>query len=497
MKISKLLGVACGAGLLFGPKVALADISIGDSGATVDFTGFTGGGFTSSPGAGQLDSDDWAISGFSNGDLNFGGTNTSDGYMRKPATMGAGAGGPATTGAPAGSTNPGPGIYDFYVDQATDNYFLGVFSSTDDFTPGTITARFKNTRAKSIVSMTVAFRVLTWNNTTHTNTLTAHYSTDNATWVDLQLSQSTNGPVDASLSWDSFQKSKPITVTIPVNGNFYLRWTGSDTMSGDGDSMGIDDIVLTPQNGCGDGVAAGAEECDDGNTVNTDACTNACTQAVCGDDIVRTTVEQCDGTVCCGAPNTANECKRLTGTICPGGTCNNGTCVSNGQAGDTGMAGDDGLGGDNGLGGDGAVGGEAGASQGGIGGRGGRGGMAGTEMAGTSGGGTAGTDAAGTAGTTAGSGNAGTAGTTANGGAGTGGSGGTSGAGKAGSGGNGGKAGASTGGSGAKHSGGSGGSSDDDSGCGCSVPRGNSHGTLALVAAGALVTLMRRRRKNR
>ncbi|HWP06683.1 MAG TPA: DUF4215 domain-containing protein, partial [Polyangiaceae bacterium] len=405
MNISKLLGVACGAGLLFGPKVALADIAIGDSGVTVDFTGFTGAGFASSPAAGQLDSDDWAISGFSNGDLNFGGTNTSAGYTRKPATTGAGAGGPATTGAPAGSTNPGPGIYDFYVDQATDNYFLGVFSSTDDFTPGTITARFKNTRAKSIVSMTVAFRVLTWNNTTHTNTLTAHYSTDNATWIDLQLSQPTNGPVDTSLAWDSNQKTKLIAVTIPVNGNFYLRWTGSDTMAGDGDSMGIDDIVLTPQNGCGDGVAAGAEDCDDGNTVNTDGCTNACTQAVCGDDIVRTSVEQCDGTVCCGAPNTANECKRLTGTTCPGGTCNNGTCVSNGQAGDTGMGGEDGLGGDNGLGGDGTgntgnIGGEAGDSAGGIGGRGGRGGrggMGGMEMAGTSGGGMAG-NAAGTAG---------------------------------------------------------------------------------------------------
>jgi len=38
--------------------------------------------------------------------------------------------------------------------------------------------------------------------------------------------------------------------------------------------------------GCGDGIVAAAEECDDGNTVNTDSCTAACKFAKCGDGIV-------------------------------------------------------------------------------------------------------------------------------------------------------------------------------------------------------------------
>src|SRR3989344_5703362 len=53
---------------------------------------------------------------------------------------------------------------------------------------------------------------------------------------------------------------------------------------------------------CGDGsVNQASEQCDDGNTVNTDACTNSCNNARCGDGIVRTNVEQCDDS------NTANN----------------------------------------------------------------------------------------------------------------------------------------------------------------------------------------------
>ena len=46
---------------------------------------------------------------------------------------------------------------------------------------------------------------------------------------------------------------------------------------------------------CGDGkVWQGQEECDDGNRINTDACTNACTKARCGDGIVYEGHEDCD-----------------------------------------------------------------------------------------------------------------------------------------------------------------------------------------------------------
>ncbi len=48
-----------------------------------------------------------------------------------------------------------------------------------------------------------------------------------------------------------------------------------------------------PEPVCGDGVHDGAEECDDGNQVDDDVCSNDCTLPVCGDGIVQVG-EPCD-----------------------------------------------------------------------------------------------------------------------------------------------------------------------------------------------------------
>jgi len=45
---------------------------------------------------------------------------------------------------------------------------------------------------------------------------------------------------------------------------------------------------------CGDGIAEGTEECDDGNGSDTDACTSACLNAICGDGFVFADGEACD-----------------------------------------------------------------------------------------------------------------------------------------------------------------------------------------------------------
>jgi len=45
---------------------------------------------------------------------------------------------------------------------------------------------------------------------------------------------------------------------------------------------------------CGDGVVQNREQCDDGNTDPTDACTAECRSAVCGDGVVQAGVEECD-----------------------------------------------------------------------------------------------------------------------------------------------------------------------------------------------------------
>jgi cysteine-rich repeat protein len=45
--------------------------------------------------------------------------------------------------------------------------------------------------------------------------------------------------------------------------------------------------------GCGDGLVTPPEQCDDGNALDTDSCTNSCANAVCGDALVQAG-EECD-----------------------------------------------------------------------------------------------------------------------------------------------------------------------------------------------------------
>ena len=47
---------------------------------------------------------------------------------------------------------------------------------------------------------------------------------------------------------------------------------------------------------CGDGSVNNEEQCDDGNEVNDDSCTNACTTPVCGDYIVQEG-EECENSM--------------------------------------------------------------------------------------------------------------------------------------------------------------------------------------------------------
>ena len=63
--------------------------------------------------------------------------------------------------------------------------------------------------------------------------------------------------------------------------------------------MLINDILIgigfDPANFCGDGTKGVLEECDDGNEVNNDDCTNACKLPKCGDGIVTSSIgEACD-----------------------------------------------------------------------------------------------------------------------------------------------------------------------------------------------------------
>jgi len=70
---------------------------------------------------------------------------------------------------------------------------------------------------------------------------------------------------------------------------------------------------------CGNGETESGEECDDGNSVDTDACKNDCTDNICGDEVINEGVETCetdDTTTCAIALGTT-----ATGTVSCNGTC--------------------------------------------------------------------------------------------------------------------------------------------------------------------------------
>ena len=65
---------------------------------------------------------------------------------------------------------------------------------------------------------------------------------------------------------------------------------------------------------CGNNQLDGDEQCDDGNEVNTDSCTNSCSAARCGDGVTRQDLangvegsEQCDD----GNNSDLDGCSRL------------------------------------------------------------------------------------------------------------------------------------------------------------------------------------------
>ncbi|MEM1416933.1 MAG: DUF4215 domain-containing protein [Myxococcota bacterium] len=82
------------------------------------------------------------------------------------------------------------------------------------------------------------------------------------------------------------------------------------------EGIGLDDqnrIVnfrFAPPPNCGDGILQldEFEECDDGNTIATDACTDFCRLAVCGDGVTNIGVEECDDGNGFDLDECANDC---------------------------------------------------------------------------------------------------------------------------------------------------------------------------------------------
>jgi hypothetical protein len=195
---------------------------------TIDFTGFTGAGFTPEPAAGQLDSDTWRVSGLSDGDMPFGGTGTGAVFAR---------------GTSAGGINPG-GIYAFTV--APGVTALGVQPTNGEFTPGEIVLRILNNTGGMITDIDVDYDLWVNNDKDRSSSFDLAHSPDDSIYTNL-ITFSTTASKDAN-GWTKHVNSTSISdLTTPDGGFYHLRWS-SDDAGGSGskrDELGLTNIQIS------------------------------------------------------------------------------------------------------------------------------------------------------------------------------------------------------------------------------------------------------------
>jgi cysteine-rich repeat protein len=97
----------------------------------------------------------------------------------------------------------------------------------------------------------------------------------------------------------------------------------------DGNAVDSDSCVDCRLTRCGDGILAASEECDDGNTTDTDGCSNLCKLPKCGDQLLQAG-ETCDDGNAVDNDGCTNAC-RLPGCgdriVQPGEACDDGNAV--------------------------------------------------------------------------------------------------------------------------------------------------------------------------
>ena len=236
-----------------------AQIAFDGSNVVVDFdntlTGvnegtFVGSGFDSGPAAGQLDSDAFAVTGFSDGDLTFGGSRTTGDYARGISTD------DESTGGLYASTE----IATLLNGATSSGSRLFVQPSGSDFTPGTVTLLANNTSGSPITTITIGADICFRNDVATRNTsITLSSSTDGMNFTPLaaQTTDDLTAAVTALLvaGGGAFDPgtlycvalSVPTAVNIPAGGQFFLQISSDDVPGGSGsrDEIAVDNLTFS------------------------------------------------------------------------------------------------------------------------------------------------------------------------------------------------------------------------------------------------------------
>jgi hypothetical protein len=208
---------------------------------------FAGAGFTNAPAVGQLDSDAWAVSGWSDGPLAFGGTRTTGDYARGAA------GSPVSTG----------GLYAF-SGTGLNGRALGIQPGGGDFdgASSALKLRLINDTGLPLHEIRLRYDGAYRNDQARTNSVSFAYSPDDVTYTTLPAMGFTSG--GAGIAGTNFVgQTFSATLTgldVQPGDPFYLRWSHASSGSGSRDELALDDIVVVaiPEPGAPALLAAGA-----------------------------------------------------------------------------------------------------------------------------------------------------------------------------------------------------------------------------------------------
>lgn len=196
--------------------------------AVVDFASFTGAGFSPTPGAGQLDSTTWRVSGLSDGSLAFGDTGDAGDFARGSSSGGVGSG----------------GVYAFQV--ASGDWALGVQPTGSDFSPGFFEMRIQNATGATTSDWEVGYDLYTRNDQNRSSSWDLAYSTDGTSFIDLPALAFNSPQAADSTEFISAARSATISASVLDGENFYLRWTSNDVSgSGSRDEFALDNVSVS------------------------------------------------------------------------------------------------------------------------------------------------------------------------------------------------------------------------------------------------------------
>lgn len=244
MKISKLyLAIVFFVMSLSAATYGQLSLTNANASQTIDFSttiagvnngAYNGTGFQPAPAAGQLDSDAWAVTGWSDGSLAFGGTATAGDFAR-----GSSAGTGVTTG----------GFYALTGVIASAPAFM-VQPGGSDFAPGTLTLRIQNNGTTNITQLTISYNLFVRNDQGRANSFNFSYSTDNITYTPVPALDYTTPEAADMAGWVQVGTSPSRSTTISglniaPSGFFYIRWSSADVSgTGSRDEIAIDDITV-------------------------------------------------------------------------------------------------------------------------------------------------------------------------------------------------------------------------------------------------------------